>query len=172
MAKTHRIFFALWPTAMLRDQLVARRETFNLDLSSQPVMPANLHVTLAFVGSVSEQQLPILIELGHKLKLSACELVFDRVAVWKQARVLVLEAPIVPPQLQDLVDELHRQLHAAGFKAEVHPYRPHVTLARNVRAACNESVSPLIWPAQDFVLVESLSTTDGVQYRLLATFAS
>ncbi len=172
MSGTHRLFFALWPTESLRAQLIGRRANLISDLPCHPVTPDNLHVTLAFIGSVPAHHLPALIDVGRGVTLTPCELVFDQWAVWKQAGVLVLAASTTPPALQQFVTGLHFCLTAAGFKLDTRPYQPHVTLARKVRTLREGQIVPLHWLVRDFVLVESLSTTAGVQYRVLATFTS
>lgn len=173
MIPTRRLFFALWPGETLRTQIAVRTAAAIEHTPGRAMMPGNLHVTLAFIGSVSAQRLPVLIELGDRLRLSPCELVFDRLAIWKQARVMVLTASTVPQPLLQLVTELQIQLNAAGFRLDQRRYCPHVTLAREVRAAeRSDCTAPVIWPASNFVLVESLSTAAGVQYQVLATFAS
>jgi RNA 2',3'-cyclic 3'-phosphodiesterase len=172
MSDTRRLFFALWPDDALRFQLSERTGNFISELACRPVAPDNLHVTLAFVGSVPAQQVATLVGLGHALNLAPCELVFDQWTVWKQAGVLVLTASTTPPALQQLMAELRRCLNAAGYTLDTRPFQPHVTVARKVRAPRDGQIAPLHWPASNFVLVESLSTTAGVQYRVLATFAS
>ena len=47
------------------------------------------------------------------------------------------------------------------------PYRPHVTLARKVRAAYEEvEFEPISWDVREFGLVESTSTVEGVKYQV------
>ena len=170
MPDTRRLFFALWPTAELRDALVARMAAMT-HMPCRPMAPSNLHVTLAFLGSVSNARVADLMALARGIQFTACELAFDRLAVWKQARVLVLTAAQVPEPLQQLVDELQSRLNEAGFSVDARPFRPHVTLARDVKiSASDEEILPIVWPARDFVLVESVSTESGVQYKVIATF--
>lgn len=176
MSDTRRLFFALWPTAGLRSRLAGYAHELVAGRQCRLVPPGNLHVTLAFIGTVPASETATLIRIGRGLALTACELVFDGWAIWRQAGVLVLTASSVPQQLQTLAAALHDQATAAGFKLDSRPYRPHVTLARKVPgpAGAEKSavIAPLAWPVRDFVLVESLSTAAGVQYKVLATFPS
>ncbi|MEO8445021.1 MAG: hypothetical protein ABI567_08470, partial [Gammaproteobacteria bacterium] len=64
-----------------------------------------------------------------------------------------------------LVDGLWRRLDRLGFSREPRPWKPHVTLVRDIRA-----VRPglpwkaLPWPVYRVRLVESVATPAGVRY--------
>lgn len=170
MSDTLRLFFALWPGAELRDVL-ATCMTEVTHFPCRPMLPGNLHVTLAFLGSVPASRVAELVTLIQPLKFTQCDLIFDRVCIWEQARVLVLTASKVPESLQRLVTTLQTRLLEARLHVDARPYRPHVTLARDVRQpASDQATTPVIWSASDFVLVESIATEQGVQYQVLATF--
>lgn len=169
MPDTRRLFFALWPTAELRER-VAARMTAMTHIPCRVMTPGNLHVTLAFLGAVPATRLPDLVALGRRLQFTPCEISFDRLAIWKKARVLVLTASQVPDPLQLFAAQLRTELSETGLHVDDRPFRPHVTLARDVGAPpCDVATAPLVWPARDFVLVESVATENGVQYRPLTT---
>lgn len=138
----------------------------------RPVPANDLHVTLVFLSNVPAARMPTLIELGHAIRFSGCELTFDHFAVWQPARVLVLTTSTMPEPLLQLVDTLRQCLRQAGFSIEDRPYRAHVTLARKVREAISDTpMANIHWSARDFVLVESMHGLDGVQYRVLEIFS-
>ena len=170
MPDTRRLFFALWPSTELRDVLAARMAAM-MHMPCRPMAPSNLHVTLAFLGSVATARVAELITLARDIQFNACELVFDHLAIWKQARVLVLTASRMPEPLQQLADVLQLRSNQTGFPMDARTFRPHVTLARDVRIhASDAAIAPIVWPAHDFVLVESVSTESGVQYKVMDTF--
>src|SRR5882757_5148831 len=85
---TRRLFFALWPSDDLRAALVAHTSEAVQAFRCRPTFANNLHVTLAFLGAVPTARVNELMEIGRSLSVSGCELNFDRLVVWKQARVL------------------------------------------------------------------------------------
>lgn len=161
---THRrLFFAFWPDEGLRQGLsVALRSVF--PMSGRPVQLAGVHVTVAFLGAVSEPRLEALTALrGPVLPLI---LTFDRLEHWPKPRVLVAATTHVPEDLRRLVDGLWQRLDRLGFSREARPFRPHVTLARDVRSLRpGLPWQPFRWPADRLELIESVSTPDGVVYR-------
>jgi RNA 2',3'-cyclic 3'-phosphodiesterase len=172
MPDTRRLFFALWPMPEQRNQLAAHMAAM-VPIPCRPMAPDNLHVTLAFLSSVSAASVSDLLELGSRVNFVGCDITFDRLAIWKQARVLVLTASHLPGELQQLADELQAHLKAARFHTDDRPFRPHVTLARDVRVqASDTATTPFLWTVQNFVLVESISTTQGVRYQVLTTFTT
>ncbi len=173
MTDTRRLFFALWPDDNLRSEITARTAATIGRFPGRSMAPGNLHITLAFVGSVPVERLASLMELGQRVQFNPCTLVFDRLVVWRQARVLALAATSLPEQLLLFVGQLQAQLTRQGLRVDDRPYRPHITLGRDVRGGdSSEATTPLIWTARDFVLVESVSTPGGVQYQVLERFAS
>ena len=169
---TRRLFFALWPSDDLRAALVAHTSEAVQAFRCRPTFANNLHVTLAFLGAVPTARVNELMEIGRSLSVSGCELNFDRLVVWKQARVLALLVSKIPDSLDGFVLELQARLLDAGFHPDNKPYRVHVTLARDVRAgAREEEVATLTWLVSDFVLVESLQSAGGAHYEVIARFA-
>lgn len=170
-APTRRLFFALWPDDQLRGVLAIHAGAAVQPFKCKPVPADNLHVTLAFLGSVASSRLDQLIEIGKHVHVIPCVASFDRLVVWHQARVLALATSQTPAALALLVSSLQRQLAAAGFNTESRPYRAHITLAREVRAAAIENeMAAIAWPVNDFVLVESTPVPRGSCYEVIATF--
>jgi RNA 2',3'-cyclic 3'-phosphodiesterase len=166
-----RLFFALWPDETLRAQLAQRMAALPVQ-HLRLMNPLNLHVTLAFLGSTSSARLPDLSATAAALSFEPCTLLFDQLTVWRRARVLVLSASQVPPALLAFTAELQARLRAEGFALDNKPFRPHVTLARDVHQPDSETpVAPLHWPANDFVLVQSVPAAAGVRYEVLARFS-
>lgn len=163
--KRRRLFFAFWPDEQLRTTVAAARNRL-FPLSGRPVPVDGLHVTAAFLGPVSETRLGALLALGAVITPLTIE--FDRLEHWSKARVLVAATTHLPTDVRDVVDRLWQQLDRLGFAREARPFRPHVTLARDVRTVrAGLPWRPLRWPSDRLVLVESVTTPDGVVYRPL-----
>lgn len=161
-----RLFFAFWPDDALRAAVDAARNRV-FPLAGRPVAAAGFHVTAAFLGRVPESRLPALLALAGPVP--ALTIRMDRLEHWPKPRVLVAAAGELRPDLRTLVADLWRRLDRLGFAREPRPYRPHVTLARDVRHLRPGVAWPAIdWPVSRVELVESVATETGTQYRPLA----
>jgi 2'-5' RNA ligase len=169
-----RLFFALWPSDARRAALAVAAAPAILQVDGHPVAPAHLHVTLAFLGMVPGRSLAPLIEAGGQGPRLAIELEFDRLEFWAKPKVLVAMPSAVPEAASEMVDRLWTSVAPLGFKRELRPWHPHMTLVRRVRRPPPENL-PLapVEPAGDespwrLALVESSSHPDGVRYKPLA----
>jgi 2'-5' RNA ligase len=169
-AAARRLFFAFWPDDALRQALEhARNRLF--PLSGRPVAAAGLHVTAAFLGAVSPARIAALQVLASAMPPITIDL--DRLEHWAKPRVLVAATTHVPEDLRRIVDGLWQRLDRLGFARETRPYRPHVTLARDVRSVRAGLPWPTLrWRAERLYLVESLATPEGVVYRPVAAAAT
>lgn len=171
-----RLFFALWPSEAQRRALAAAVAELIPRVAGHPVPAANLHVTLAFLGSVPGFRFVHLPGVGGAGGYPAVELEFDRLEYWPKPRVVVAMPSRVPPAGLVLVDRLWTRLEALGFAREQRPWRPHLTLVRRVRQPPPEglalvsekravSENPAPW---GLALVESVTHPEGARYRPLA----
>jgi len=164
---TRRLFFAFWPDEPLRQSITtARAQLF--PLAGRPVAPSDLHVTAAFLGSVDEARLGALLALSGAIAPLAIR--FDRLEHWGKPRVLVAASTHVQDDVRRVVDALWQRLDRLGFARDPRPFRPHVTLVRDVRSVHTRlRWSPLAWPADHLQLVESVTTPTGSHYSLVET---
>jgi 2'-5' RNA ligase len=107
-----RLFFALWPDAGLRARAAAALQRLTAADTGRPLRPDQLHVTLAFLGAVAADRVPLALAAGAGLQVGSLELEFDRVEYWPGPRLLCLTASAPPPRLLDLVADLQRALRA------------------------------------------------------------
>ncbi len=144
---TRRLFFALWPDEAGRDALLAASRPLREALGGRPVPRANLHLTLRFLGEVTEEE-----ERAHRgwadeVRCEPVTIGFDRIEWWERPRVLVA-APAAHALGQDF-----------RFCPDIKSFRAHVTLAREVPAPGSRGPSwpmPLVsWHCDRVVLVES-----------------
>jgi RNA 2',3'-cyclic 3'-phosphodiesterase len=166
MERTHRLFFALWPSVELRDQLAAAVGPLLEGKHARAIPAANFHITLAFLGAVQARKLPGVMEAASRIEAPALTLSVADIEVWDGARILCLTPEASP--LQDLVERLRRNLLARQLEPDRREFRPHVTIAREWRDGnVGGSIGPFEWRAEDFVLVESESAREGSQYRII-----
>lgn len=158
-----RLFFALPCPDELADMICARRNELHLD--GHPVARNNLHLTLAFLGSVPRGRKAELLAIGAALPRHAFRLQLDHLARWKNG-ILHLAPSQVPTELHVLVQALREALQAGGFEVEHRPFHPHVTLARHAETLPTAQLS-FEFQARAVTLYSSENSPSGVRYRPL-----
>lgn len=158
-----RLFFALWPEQNIKQQCAAL--TSKLNRAGKPVSEANLHVTLLFLGRVSPEQETALIWEAGKLTAPLMALTFDRLSFWKKPAVLCLTANQFDQNLSTLNERLTRIAKQQGIAVEDRPFKPHVTLVKQVNSKIDLDFAPVVWRSNGFCLVESCASAHGVEYR-------
>ena len=147
-----RLFYALWPDALVRKHLARAAAALALAGDARRVPCDNFHVTLAFIGEVAEWQLPTLRRIGGTQRVPECVITFDGYEYWSEAQVVVAVVRESPAALIELSTALHRALSRSGAL----PLRAHVTLARKVaQAPVLQALSPIQWNVRSFSLVSS-----------------
>lgn len=167
---TRRLFFALWPSDELRQQIEHETRKAARHSGGRVIPAANLHITLAFLGSTAESKLPDAIACAKETPVQPFELVLGEIKWWERQQLLCLEPTSGVEALQELVGRLQRALRAKGFAVERRPFRPHLTLARDVRRAHDfKPIKQLRWQVQRIDLVESRTLPTGSVYSVLPT---
>jgi len=177
---TRRVYFALWPNPAQQVELAEAAKAAVAESRGRAVPAGNLHVTLAFLGSVLEARLADVRAIGARVaaKASAAEsrLSFKRLECWKRAGALCAVAEEVDPVTAATADGLKRELAAAGFSPDLKPFRPHVTLVRKLAGGRERipgeglTLRPILWTFSSFALVDSRTEADGAIYTVLDSF--
>ncbi|HLT91470.1 MAG TPA: RNA 2',3'-cyclic phosphodiesterase [Woeseiaceae bacterium] len=166
-----RLFFALWPSDRQRELLRNALRPVLTTVEGTPVDRRNWHVTLVFIGSFPEAQIPFLEAAAGEVGTEPVRLRFDRLAYWPRPKVASLLPLAVPPALESLVGSLEALLAPFGREPEDRIYRPHITVARRVRAF---ETLPLARPVDlewtGFTLVASQTLRTGAVYEPIAEF--
>lgn len=167
-----RLFFALWPSDDLREQL--ERDTRNVarDSGGRIIPARNFHVTVAFVGEVLHSDVQAVIAAGAATSSAAFTLTLDRVDTLPGSDILVLAGSNVPAELVALVEGLRFNLSNNQIRLKRKIFRPHITphitLARNLpRRRPVQKIEAVEWPVEEFVLIDSTVTRSGSEYQVL-----
>ena len=135
----------------------------------------NLHLTLAFLGSVSGEWVGRVEAAGNAVagdfRPTRAQIVFtlDRVEYWRKARVLCATGSI--SVASRLAEALKSHLITDGFAPDPKPFRPHVTLVRNAaRGPGQRQIDRVDWSFGGFALVDSKTGPQGSVYTVLNTF--
>ena len=128
----------------------------------------NWHVTLVFIGDFDEENIPSLHAAASGIEPFNIRLRFDRISFWQAPKIAILnprnawsDQPAYDAQAEGI-------LLPFGFLPKERVYRPHITVARRARPFTEVPLArPIDLEWSSFELVESVSTTRGVQYHPL-----
>jgi len=174
-APARRLFFALWPDEPQRRALEHAAAKAVRHSGGRPVPLSNLHVTLAFLGSVAAALLPELQRLAREQAAALAQdapatLTFIRLAHWKEAQILCVLAEEAPGA-RALAVALQGATAALGLSPDRKPFQPHVTLARKVlRASAMPRLRPVVWHFDAFALIDSRTEPSGPLYSVIDSY--
>ena len=169
MAEVHeqsvRLFYAMWPDPSTSERLVHLQSA----LTGRKTQPADLHLTLVFLGNQPSSLLPALEDALNHLHVAQMTLDIDELGYFPRNRIAWAGMVSPPAALfalqQELVDAL--SLRDIDFPREA-KYRPHITLARNTSPSGHTLFPPICWRANKVVLARSTGQDSGPKYEILA----
>ncbi|HEX9390088.1 MAG TPA: RNA 2',3'-cyclic phosphodiesterase [Usitatibacteraceae bacterium] len=170
-----RLFFALWPDDNTRIKLAQRRiEVVRLS-GGRPLMPASLHMTLVYIGEVSEARIRDVNAIGDGIVHAGFDYPVDTAACFSEAGVSWLGAANPPLGLFSLQMQLrvavNSQQNADGFAIDKRRFRPHITVVREIEQPFDtSSIEPVIWSVRSFSLVNSRIDGGSAQHEVLRTW--
>jgi 2'-5' RNA ligase len=161
-----RLFLALWPAETERQQMAELAASV---AGRRWLRDANLHLTLVFLGPTDAVRLAAYEAALADLPVPELDLALDRYGYWPRPRILWLGSSHTPPELYELVAELHRRLRGCGFTPERRAFQAHITLARKFPGPAPKQppAAPVRWRIGEVALVESLRGENGSHYQVL-----
>ena len=165
---TKTLFFALWPDNRQRDRLRDFITPVAKMVEGRMVDRRNWHVTLVYIGDVDERYIPEILEGARAIRFEPFRLRLDRLEFWPRPKIAALVPPRVPPELEQLVEDLKGVVIAAGNEPVDRVYRPHITVVHNARSFETQRLSQAsVTEWADFELMESVPERGGSTYRPL-----
>jgi RNA 2',3'-cyclic 3'-phosphodiesterase len=174
-----RLFFALAPDAQGREVLWDAASAAVAGCGGRGIPAENLHVTLAFLGDVANDRLPLLGEMAAAAAArftgtALLNLHLARLQYWVRPQILcALAAQDVAdaPRVFALAQALRIVTAAAGFAPDLKPFHAHVTVARKVtRAMDDQELAPVTWSCAEFALLASRTTAEGSVYSVVESY--
>lgn len=168
-----RLFFALSPDAGARDALAGLAREVALAAGGRAPRAENLHLTLAFLGSVPQLRLRELEAIGARTAAAAAPFVLtlDSVGGFRAAGIAWAGMDAAPAELQRMFEHLRSLLRAAGLPTERRAFAPHVTLARRcLRTLPGGRPAPVAWRVDAIELMASETLPEGPRYRTLSSW--
>ena len=161
----------------IRDLSIIKKSLF--DRNCKLVAPLNYHLTIAFLGNTTKEELSLLSEDFRnnlkKRKLIECKT--NGLGVFPNprfARILFLN--IESKELKELAQQIREILHSYGFKLD-HEFKSHITVARfrkKISIINLEELSTDLLNAEfnvdSFYLMQSILTPAGPLYSKLDKF--
>ena len=175
-ATTRRLFFALWPDEAQRQALEHACAKAVRHSGGRPVPLSNLHVTLAFLGSVAVARIPDLQSIAREqpaglTRDTPATLTFARLAHWKEAQILCALGAEQSPTARGLAVALQEAVAALGLCPDRKPFHAHVTLARKVvRPGALLRLRPVVWRFESFALIDSRTEPSGPIYSVVESY--
>jgi RNA 2',3'-cyclic 3'-phosphodiesterase len=176
LAPARRLFFALWPDETQRRALEHASAKAVRHSGGRPVPLPNLHVTLAFIGSVAAARIPDLQRIAQEQAARLAHdapptLTFARLAHWKEAQILCALAAEQSPIATGLAVALQEAAAALGLSPDRKPFQAHVTLARKVvRPGAVLALRPVVWTFDAFALIDSRTEPSGPLYSVIDSY--
>lgn len=161
----HRLFFALFPDAPARDDVLAGRQGLvqRLGVQARASAPERLHVTLVHVGDFAERpddQIGWWARAAASLDEPPCRITFDRVSSFRgrpgHRPCILLGDPDGTAAVRALQSRLQQALVREGWPPSGREvFTPHLTLLYSDAPVADERFGPVTWLAREFVLVDS-----------------
>lgn len=169
MSESKRLFFAIEMPAPLQRQIVRWRADHFAPEAGRPVVAANLHLTLAFLGDVSEEKQQALAALAGRIRQPGFTLTLDDAGQWLRSRVVWLGIRQPPRGLLQLANMLRAQAARSGCYQSPQPFHPHITLLRDASHAVAIPPPGFQWafPVKEFALYESRFAGGRTRYTPL-----
>jgi 2'-5' RNA ligase len=169
--RSRRLFLALWPDDATRNQLADVQSRFRRNerlKKAKPVPVENLHITMHFLGAVSEDVHDTLDGLLASVNARSSELIIDRWGYFPRPKVLWLGAKTAPEPLTDLVRQTESCIQQCIEGYEQNRFVPHITIFRKARHPVEvDDFQPIEWNIDRFALVESDTRPEGAVYTVL-----
>jgi 2'-5' RNA ligase len=164
--KKHRIFLAINLPEPIKKKLLGFQREW-ADLPVRWTKPANLHITLFFIGYVTDQEMLEICQLTRQIvqKHEPFEIKLERIC---------LGPPKRPPRMiwaegqrNEALSKLKNDLGEIGGN-DYPIFRPHITLARDLktRPKINKEIS-LSFLVNSVEVMESHLSRGGAEYAVL-----
>lgn len=171
-----RIFIGLWPDEQTVNAIRPLSAAALHHCGGRALQAAHWHITLAFLGSLSQEQVQQLCVHSRQWQVPVAPFQIDCFGTFADSRVLWLgsRAPFSLQAMQHSFDSLWSALQPLGFSPESRPFTPHVSLLRRAQCLSVEAlpeVVPFDWQTAHCYVMASHPGPAATHYRPLARIA-
>jgi 2'-5' RNA ligase len=133
-------------------------------LDGKLIAPERLHISLFFLGDMSERVIRAACEAAAELRTDPFEVSFDRTASFRGRpgnRPFVLIGESGLRRLESFRQMLGAALRRSGLRRPANTsFTPHVTLLYDARSVDEHPIQPIFWTVMEFVLIRSMKGHD------------
>lgn len=172
MHVARRLFFALTLPEEIRQDIIRWRAEHFPPEAGRPVVAANLHLTLAFLGEVSEQKEQVLRTLAGRISQPEFTVNLNDAGQWPRPGVVWIGCRQAPRGLLQLAGLLRSQAARNGCHQTSQPFHPHITLLRGATRPVTLPPADFSWSVNmdHFSLYQSLFENGRTRYQTLASW--
>lgn len=165
---THRIFFAVELDSRVKTKLLSFQDRL-LAIDANPINAENFHVTLCFLGDVSEPKIESIMDGLLAPSTAPFKATVKYPLYFANSKIMGLEIAQGKDQLALLKIHIENQLNSiAHFDLEKKAYKPHVSLFRKVeRLPQNLPDFEQDFSVNSFSLLASVPTKKSVRYEMI-----
>jgi RNA 2',3'-cyclic 3'-phosphodiesterase len=134
----HRAFYAIDLAPQEKVQLLELQTQLSEILAAQSIQfskvtAENLHITLCFIGKLTDSQLEILLDCKPSFNLPPCDIATETVTYWPNSKLIYLSVNDQANYLGQLKTEVEKILTLNGiYSFDKKPFIPHITLFRQL----------------------------------------
>lgn len=173
-----RAFVALDPPLGVRQELAAWLRGTQIGRQPRPVSVANMHLTLAFLGSRDVGELSLIASILDE-HADVAPTIATGAPLWlppRRPRTLTVEIREVDSDLTDLQSSIATSLAAALNWQEPRGFRPHITVARLPRdfrppGKPLPPTPPLEFTVESLTLYRSILLPEGAEYEAIQSWS-
>ncbi|MBR0140385.1 MAG: RNA 2',3'-cyclic phosphodiesterase [Firmicutes bacterium] len=140
-----RLFIALNFDEKTKESILAAQKRLRAYGKGRFSPKENFHLTLAFIGEASKDDLPAIVKAMESVEFPSLEPEFDRTGFFARDGEIWWIGLKEDPALMKLQKDLVKALKAEGIRTDAKRFRPHITLARDMHIgdkAVRESILP------------------------------
>lgn len=163
------MFLGFWPNEEQIDQLYAFQSEYAQ--MGREVPPENFHITLLFLGNVSNNAIEMLRHSLCDLMIQPFTIRLDRFGYFAKTKIFWIGPSSVPTPMNDLFKHVRQQAQRCNVRHLTKKYVPHATLLRQCEGLSTQPIEQAIdWPINEFHLIESRMEPEGAHYFTVDTF--
>lgn len=164
-----RIFIAINFDEETKDRMMQVQERLSGYGKGSFTRRENLHLTLAFLGEVGADDIDAVKNCMDSVRMRRMKLEFSKIGCFRNDSELWWIGLKDDPVLSGIQRELIKNLREAGFRPDSKRFRPHITLARRMRAGRIESGDLLPEPFETEAGAMSLMLSERIDGRMVYT---
>jgi RNA 2',3'-cyclic 3'-phosphodiesterase len=147
------IAFDLENDSVLNRLASAQKLLFQTNADLKLVEPANIHITIRFLGPISPEMVEKVYDAMKKVKFSPFNISLHGLGVFPTVnypRVVWAGITDGAEQLKSIFEQLEPQIHELGFAPDPNGFSPHLTIARIRSGANKQRLVDLVKKQEDY----------------------